>query len=207
MDEVSGVTAVTLYLPACVGPATYKLEDFYTAVPGEPYPVEAIDLRYLDTRHLRQVVPFSSSYAPGTIVIDLDEKFLYLVQHGRKALRYGVGVGIGEFQYVGTVTVARKAKWPTWTPTSDMLKREPRRYSKWASGMPAGPMNPLGARALYLYKDGKDTLLRIHGTTEPWSIGKESSSGCVRMINQDVIDLYERVEEGTQVVFVDRLAP
>lgn len=116
------------------------------------------------------------------------------------AIRYGVGVGREGLAFAGTGTVRKKQEWPHWTPTSTMIAREPKRYAKWARGMDGGIGNPLGAQALYLFKDGKDTRYRIHGTTEPDSIGKAVSSGCIRMMNQDVIDLYSRVPLGTKVV-------
>ena len=133
-------------------------------------------------------------------MVDPYDRFLYLVMEGGKAMRYGVGVGKAGFEFTGAATVARKAAWPRWTPTPDMLRRDPARNARWAGGMPGGDRNPLGARALYLFKDGKDTLYRIHGTTEPSSIGKAVSSGCIRMLNQDVIDLHRRVPTGTKVV-------
>ncbi|WP_408612824.1 L,D-transpeptidase [Bradyrhizobium symbiodeficiens] len=113
---------------------------------------------------------------------------------------YGVGVGRAGMAWSGTANVAMKREWPRWTPTKDMIGREPDKYVKWARGMEGGTQNPLGARALYLFKDGKDTLYRIHGTNEPWSIGQAMSSGCIRMMNQDVIDLYRRVPSGAKVV-------
>jgi lipoprotein-anchoring transpeptidase ErfK/SrfK len=116
-------------------------------------------------------------------------------------MRYGVGVGREEgFNFEGQATIARKAEWPDWRPTPDMIAREPERYGPYRDGMPGGPDNPLGPRALYLYRNNKDTLYRLHGTIEPWTIGTMVSSGCVRLINQDVIDLYRRVPVGTKVV-------
>ena len=102
----------------------------------------------------------------------------------------------------GTATIGRKAEWPGWTPTQNMIRREPERYGPWAGGMEGGPRNPLGARALYLYRDGRDTYYRLHGTNEPWTIGQAVSSGCIRMRNEDVVDLYERVKLGTKVVVI-----
>lgn len=147
-----------------------------------------------------QLVDFDSVYTPGTIVIDPAKKFLYFVESAGVARRYGVGVGRTGLAWAGTAEVARKAKWPRWTPTPNMIKRNPERYQKHAGGVPGGPGNPLGARALYLYRDGRDTLYRIHGTTEPWSIGKAVSSGCIRMLNEHVTELYERVPVGASVV-------
>jgi len=172
----------------------------YAAVTDEPFPVEAVDPRDLKARNVRQLVDFPSKEPPGTLVVDPYKRFLYLVMEGDKAMRYAVGVGKAGFEFTGEATVARKASWPRWTPTPDMIRRDPARNGRWAGGMPGGNRNPLGARALYLFKDGKDTLYRIHGTTEPWSIGEAVSSGCIRMLNQDVIDLHRRVPTGTKVV-------
>ena len=172
----------------------------YAAVTDEPFPVEAVDPRDLKARNVRQLVDYPTKEPPGTLVVDPYRRFLYLVMEGGKAMRYAVGVGKAGFEFTGEATVARKASWPRWTPTPDMLRRDPERNGRWAGGMPGGERNPLGARALYLFKDGKDTLYRIHGTTEPWSIGEAVSSGCIRMLNQDVIDLYRRVPSGAKVV-------
>ena len=172
----------------------------YTELEGEPFPVGSIDPTMLKPETVRKLVYYQTAEKPGTIVVDPRGKFLYLVMEDGKALRYGVGVGKEGYAFTGTATIARKSQWPRWTPTQDMLKREPERFSKWAGGVTGGWDNPLGARALYLYKDGKDTLYRIHGTNEPQSIGHAVSSGCIRMMNQDVIDLYGRVPSGSKVV-------
>lgn len=147
----------------------------------------------------RQVVDFRTAEKPGTIIIDGNRHFLYLVQPGFKAIRYGIGVGREGFGWAGIVNVGRKTEWPRWTPPAEMVARDPE-AAKWAGGMPGGPDNPLGARALYLYEGGRDTIYRIHGTNEPWSIGLDISSGCIRMNNDDVIDLYNRIEVGAKVI-------
>jgi lipoprotein-anchoring transpeptidase ErfK/SrfK len=147
----------------------------------------------------RQIVKFRTAEKPGTIVIDADKHFLYYVLPDFQAIRYGIGVGRDGFGWAGVVEVGRKAEWPTWTPPASMIEREPR-LAEYAGGMPGGPDNPLGARAIYLYENGRDTIYRIHGTSEPWSIGLSVSSGCFRMVNEDVIDLYERVERGAKVI-------
>lgn len=173
----------------------------YGAITDEPYPVPAVDLSEIDPRFLRQEVAYRGSEQPGTLVVDPNRYFLYLVMERGRALRYGVGVGKEEgFNFKGEGYVGRKAVWPRWTPTPSMIAREPERYGPYAGGMPGGPQNPLGPRALYLYKNGQDTLYRLHGTTEPWSIGTMVSSGCVRLLNQDIIDLYRRVPVGTRVI-------
>lgn len=153
----------------------------------------------LDPVYLPQIVPFSG-YPAGTLVVDPRARFLYLVEGGGVARRYGVGVGRAGLAFRGTAIVGRKAKWPSWTPTKNMIRREPEKYARYADGVPGGPGNPLGARALYLYRNGRDTYYRIHGTTQPWSIGRAVSNGCIRMINEHVKDLYERVPKGTPVV-------
>jgi lipoprotein-anchoring transpeptidase ErfK/SrfK len=176
------------------------LAALYDELPDERFPVPAVDLDEVDPEVLRRVVTYPSQEQPGTLVIDTRERALFLVMEGGRAVRYGVGVGREGLAWSGRAVVGRKGEWPRWTPTRDMIAREPERNARWASGMAAGLENPLGARALYLYRNGRDSLYRIHGTNEPWSIGQSVSSGCIRMINQDVIDLYRRVPEGTPVI-------
>jgi lipoprotein-anchoring transpeptidase ErfK/SrfK len=150
----------------------------------------------LPVQYRRTEVTDPTGEAPGTIVIDTAERYLYLVQPDGRALRYGVGVGKEGFGWNGEAKVQNKQEWPDWVPPPEMLERRPDLPLR----MAGGPENPLGARAMYLWKDGKDTLFRIHGTNEPLTIGKAMSSGCIRMINFDVEDLYERVPLGTKVV-------
>lgn len=147
----------------------------------------------------RQVVNFRTAEKPGTIIIDGNRHFLYFVLPDFKAIRYGIGVGREGFGWAGIVNVGRKQEWPTWTPPPEMVERDPK-AAKYAGGMPGGPENPLGARALYLFEGNRDTIYRIHGTNEPWSIGLDISSGCIRMNNDDVIDLYNRIEIGAKVI-------
>jgi lipoprotein-anchoring transpeptidase ErfK/SrfK len=146
----------------------------------------------MDPRFLRQEVAYDGKEAPGTVVIDTPNHFLYLVQSEGKAIRYGIGVGRPGFTWSGTHAISGKREWPDWTPPDEMLKRQPY-LPHFVAG---GPNNPLGARALYL----GSTLYRIHGSNEPWTIGTNVSSGCIRMRNADVVDLYERVKVGTKVV-------
>ena len=148
-----------------------------------------------------QEVSFSG-YSPGTIVIDTTNHFLYYVESGFTARRYGIAVGREGLQFKGAVTVGDKQEWPRWIPTADMQKREPKHYGQFKDGMPGGKQNPLGARAIYLYQGGQDTHLRIHGTIAPQSIGTNASNGCFRMINDSVIELYNKVRVGTQVVII-----
>lgn len=172
----------------------------YAAIRTEKFAVDAVDLSAIDPRLLRQVVDYRSAEPPGTVVVDPHSRYLYFVERGGKAVRYGVGVGRAGLEFTGTANIELKREWPHWTPTAAMIAREPKRYAKWAGGMDGGEGNPLGARALYLFKDGRDTRFRIHGTTEPDSIGKAVSSGCIRMMNQDIIDLYGRVPLHARVV-------
>jgi lipoprotein-anchoring transpeptidase ErfK/SrfK len=173
----------------------------YAAIDDEPFPVPAVDWRKIDRAFLRQEVEYRGTERPGTIVVVPEERHLYLVREGGMAMRYGVGVGREGFGWSGRATIKRKAPWPTWTPPAEMVARD-ERAAKYAGGMPGGIENPLGARAMYLYQGDRDTLYRLHGTNEPWSIGQAVSSGCVRMLNQDVIDLYRRVPVGTPVFVV-----
>jgi lipoprotein-anchoring transpeptidase ErfK/SrfK len=147
----------------------------------------------------RQVVKFRTAEQPGTIIIDGNQHFLYLVQPGQQAIRYGIGVGRDGFGWAGVVRVGRTAEWPTWTPPAEMVARDPN-ARQWAGGMPGGSDNPLGARALYLYEGDQDTIYRIHGTPEPWTIGLDVSSGCIRMNNDDIVDLHSRVKVGAKVI-------
>jgi lipoprotein-anchoring transpeptidase ErfK/SrfK len=149
-----------------------------------------------DPKFEMQIVGYSGSEAPGTIIIDTEARFLYLVEGNGTARRYGVGVGRPGFEWAGEHKVTRKAEWPAWTPPPQMIEREREKGKILPPYMEGGPENPLGARALYL----GDSLYRIHGTNQPWSIGQAVSSGCIRMRNEDVIDLYERVGVGTKVV-------
>ncbi|KAB2688774.1 L,D-transpeptidase [Brucella pseudogrignonensis] len=174
----------------------------YDAQTNERFPVAAIDTSRVNPKNLRQQVDYRTSEPPGTIVVDTKNRFVYLVQEGGKAMRYGVGVGREGMEFTGTANIAWKQEWPKWTPTPDMIRREPEKYAQWSGGMEGGANNPLGARALYLFKNGKDTLFRIHGTNQPETIGHAVSSGCIRMMNQDVIDLYRRVPTGSKVVVI-----
>jgi lipoprotein-anchoring transpeptidase ErfK/SrfK len=159
----------------------------------------------IDPAFMRRTVAYDASHAPGTIVVDPGNHFLYHVQQNGQAIRYGVGVGGEGFGWSGVANVHDKQEWPNWYPTKEILERKPEIRSAMvrlhdAMGVPGGPENPLGARALYLWQGNKDTLYRIHGTNEPWTIGKSVSSGCIRMVNQDVVDLYESTPVGTKVV-------
>ena len=192
----------------CLGPLVALAEtQIYDARTGKWVDYDKKKARQLYARNKqlpeafrRQVVPFRTAEAPGTIIIDGNQHFLYLVQPGGQAIRYGIGVGREGFGWAGIVRVGRKAENPTWTPPPEMVARDPN-AAKWAAGMPGGrPDNPLGPRALYLYVGNSDTIYRIHGTIEPWTIGLDVSSGCIRLNNDDVIDLYSRVDVGAKVI-------
>ncbi|MEP3275857.1 MAG: L,D-transpeptidase [Stappiaceae bacterium] len=173
----------------------------YSAQPQEQFPLPGIDMSKVDPQFYRQIVRYPSAEQPGTVVVDPHGHFLYLVLENGRALRYGVGVGRQGFSWNGDALIKYKKAWPTWTPPSEMIERQPE-LEEFRTGMAPGLSNPLGARALYLFDNGVDTLYRIHGTNEPWSIGKSVSSGCIRMFNQDIIDLYNRVPDETKVVVV-----
>lgn len=184
---------------ASLGPAAGygylgRPELMYSSFTDSGFTLPAIPAGELKPKHLRRLVVDPTGEKPGTIVVHLRERHLYLVQENGDAIRYGVGIGKDGFVWSGRAVVDHTRKWPTWTPPSEMIGRKSS-LKKYAGGQPGGLDNPLGARALYIYKDGRDTLFRIHGTPEWRSIGKAASSGCVRMINQDVIDLYDRVKD------------
>jgi lipoprotein-anchoring transpeptidase ErfK/SrfK len=166
------------------------------SMPDEPHNIPLVDKSRLDARFHRQTVKYTGPEPKGTVVVDVDERKLYLVNGDGTALRYGAGVGRQGFSWRGRANVGRKSVWPDWSPTSTMVRLNP----DLPRFVEAGIDNPLGARALYLYQDGRDTLFRIHGTNEPWSIGEQVSSGCIRLLNEDVADLYQRVSVGTTVL-------
>lgn len=167
----------------------------YASVYDEGFEIPAVPIEQMDRRLLRQVVPDPTGERAGTIVVDTSQHYLYLVLGDGQAMRYGVGLGRAGFEWAGRANVQWKRKWPKWTPPAEMIAREPEleKYSAANGGMSPGLDNPLGARALYIFQDGQDTLYRLHGSPEWNSIGKSVSSGCVRLMNQDIIDLYNRV--------------
>jgi len=194
----------TAFLASCSSSSrsldpTRQFKADYGSVVDGGYKIPAVPLRKIDKKFLRQIVDYKTKYRTGTIVVDVPQRFLYLVQPGGKAVRYGVGVGKQGFAWAGSAKVGWKREWPTWTPPARMIQRRPE-LRKWAKGMPPGLSNPLGPRALYLTRGGKDTLYRLHGTPEWWSIGTAASSGCIRLLNQDIIDLHKRVKNGARVV-------
>ncbi|MBS0247198.1 MAG: L,D-transpeptidase [Proteobacteria bacterium] len=169
----------------------------YGQVSDGGHSISAVELT--DPSLARTEVSWSGNEKPGTIVVNVPQRRLYLVEAGGKAIRYGVGVGRSEaLNFRGSAVIGRKEKWPRWTPTANMMSAIPR-YRAYAGGMAGGPDNPLGPRALYLYRNGHDTYFRLHGTIEPETIGTAVSSGCIRLFNQDIIDLYNRVPVGAPV--------
>jgi lipoprotein-anchoring transpeptidase ErfK/SrfK len=207
------LAGMPLSLTACVsagrtalpqGPAVDPtVAAMYAALSDEPYVVPAVDVSRVPPQYVRQAVAFQGPERPGSLVVDPSRRFLYLVQEDGTALRYGCGVGKAGFDYQGSAVIGRKAHWPRWTPTPNMIRLEPERYGPYAGGVEGGLKNPLGARALYLYREGRDTLYRIHGTNEPDTIGRSVSSGCIRLFNQDIVDLHRRIPVGTSVTVLD----
>jgi lipoprotein-anchoring transpeptidase ErfK/SrfK len=192
--------ALTTAISGCSSIGSFEMFSVadYSARTDAGYSVPAIPIYKVPSQYRRQIVRYRTDEAPGTIIVDTGAKHLYFVLPDGKAVRYGIGVGREGFEWKGTARVGLKREWPVWTPPSAMIKRQPE-LAKWRGGMPGGPSNALGARALYLYNKG-DTGYRLHGTPEWWSIGKAMSSGCVRMLNQDVIDLYSRADVGAKVI-------
>jgi len=176
----------------------------YYAMPQERFPIPEVDVKLMDERWWRADVDYPTSEKPGTLIVDTPNKYLYHVTGPNRATRYGVGVGRDGFSWAGRAIMAYRRKWPRWTPPDSMVARQPELepYSIANGGMDPGPRNPLGARALYIHHNGKDTLYRIHGTPEPASIGKAVSSGCIRLINQDVIHLHDQVRDGSPIVVI-----
>jgi lipoprotein-anchoring transpeptidase ErfK/SrfK len=187
-------------------PVMATQQDLTAIALEEPFPISYGEVEQVPDAYRRQEVTYETSHPPGTLIVDTAERFLYLVIREGRALRYGIGVGRDGFQWSGKAVIGRKAPWPRWTPPKAMVARDPF-AAKWANGMPGGPKNPLGARALYLYANGIDTLFRIHGTNQPNSIGQAVSSGCVRMLNADIVDLYRRVGVGSTVVVINSVRP
>ena len=190
---------------ALADPASFQA--LYGPVGGERFPVPPIHKGLVGQEFWRQDVDYKSNEPIGTVVVDPRHHYLYHITGNGRARRYGVGVGRQGFAWSGVAEIRSKQEWPDWYPPKEMIERQPdlkRSVAQLQSGLgvAGGPHNPLGARAMYLWQDNKDTLFRIHGTTEPGSIGKSVSSGCIRMINQDAIDLYSSVAVGSRVVVI-----
>ena len=177
----------------------------YAEIKDNAFTVPGIELSRVDSGYLRKNVSYDTNEAPGTVVIDPANHYLYHVEGGGRATRYGVGVGRDGFRWAGEATIKTKQEWPDWYPPKEMLERRPDLNKDMVElqsgvGMHGGPANPLGARAMYLWQGNHDTYFRIHGTNEPWTVGTSHSSGCIRMINQDAMDLYQKTAVGTRVV-------
>ena len=194
-----GMLAAGLMLSGCMQATSYQAAPEATLKPADK--AQLAKARYAKVAvaepFRRAIVDYHRKEMPGTIVVDSDNHYLYLVQDGGKAIRYGVTVGEEALAFAGVAKIGRLTEWPTWTPTAEIKKR-----MDVPDFVGSGPQNPMGARALYLFEGNKDTLYRIHGTNQPEYIGQAISSGCIRMTNEDVIDLYKRVKQGTVVVVI-----
>ena len=184
-----------------VSPETIAM---YDSIEDGDITVPAIPVEYLSEAKKRQLVNYATNQPSGTIVVDPYARRLYHVKEDGMAMRYAVAVGAAGYGFSGTARVAYVRDWPCWTPTQNMIKREPEKFAQFAAGLEGGLENPLGARALYLYKNGKDTFYRIHGTPSPWTVGQQASSGCIRMFNQDAIYLASQVRNGAKVVVLSK---
>jgi lipoprotein-anchoring transpeptidase ErfK/SrfK len=196
---MTGLATMTA-TPSVTAPAL--AEGVYGARNDMNFAVPAVPVEQVPVEFRRQTVAYETNEAIGTIIINPAAKHLYLVTGKNTALRYGIAVGRAGFQWSGEAIVAEHKYWPTWTPPEEMIARKPE-LAQWEKGQPGGPTNPLGARALYLTSNGVDYGYRIHGTPEWYSIGQNASSGCIRMINQDVMDLFDRVPDGTKVIVLN----
>ena len=197
---VAAGLALATALAGCTSFGSYQIfSSDYGSRSDAGYQLPTIPIHKVDKKYHRQIVDFETAEKPGTIIVDTAAKHLYFVLPEKRAVRYGIGVGREGFEWSGTARVAMKREWPVWTPPAPMIKRQPE-LVKWRGGQPGGLQNPLGARALYLFNKGGDTGYRLHGTPEWASIGKSMSSGCIRLMNQDIIDLYNRAEVGAKVI-------
>ena len=181
------------------GMSMAEAKKVYGPVPDEKFPIPAVNVSKVDPKYYRRTVRYASKEAPGTIIVDPKNYYVYRVEGDGAATRYGANVGRDGFRWNGDAYVGRKAEWATWTPPKEMIARQPE-AAKYAGGMPGGLDNPLGARTLYLYQDGRYTLYTIYASSHPDSIGKGVTSGCVGLLSQDMIDLYEKTPVDTKVV-------
>lgn len=184
------------------GPGLPPYSQMYAGLVDDGFAIPPVPYEQIPDQFLRKIVRNTTGEPAGTVVVSTADHFLYYTQPDGTAVRYGVGLGRAGFEWSGRAVVQWKQKWPTWTPPDEMIARQPElaKYSADNGGMEPGLTNPLGARALYIFQNGKDTLYRLHGSPEWNSIGKSVSSGCVRLLNQDIIDLYSRVPSGTPIV-------
>jgi len=198
----SAVTLGALGLAGCAETDGISLADaqkMYGPLPDEKFPIPAVDVAKVKPKYYRRIVAYDSKEAPGTIVVDPHNYYVYRIEGDGKATRYGANVGRAGFLWSGEAYVGRKAEWPIWTPPREMIKRQPE-AAKYASGMAPGLDNPLGARVLYLYQNGKYTLFTIYSTSDPETIGTNLTSGCTGLLSQDMIDLYSRTPVKTKVI-------
>lgn len=198
----AAASAGALGLAGCAstdGLTLAEAQKLYGPVPTEKFPIPASDISKVDPKYFRQTVRYETKEAPGTIIVDPKNYFVYRIEEDGMATRYGANVGRDGFLWNGDAYVGRKGEWATWTPPKEMIKRQPE-VAKYAGGMPGGLENPLGARTLYLYQNGQYTLYTIYATSDPDSIGKGVTSGCVGLLTQDMLDLYSRTPVKTKVV-------
>ncbi len=214
LARLGGGLALCLGLLACApdpklieaglmpAPEPKLIAGVYEGKTDNGFTVPTVPVEKVPAAFQRQTVYYPTTEVAGTVIINPAEKFLYLVTGENQATRYGIAVGRAGFEWSGTALITSRQNWPTWTPPPEMIERKPE-LVKWEKGQPGGPDNPLGARALYLTTNGVDYGYRIHGTPEWFSIGKNASSGCIRMINQDVMDLHDKVQDGAKVVVLN----
>ena len=202
LARIFAILALPL-LAACAGTAKQTAPEVvpgYEGVQDGEFFIEAVPAKYLQDGNSRTEVAYTGPEAPGTVVVDTFARKLYLVNEGGTATRYPIAVGREGLSFRGAGSVGRKAEWPSWQPTANMIRTRPDLYAAYAGGLPGGLMNPLGARALYLYRGSRDTMFRIHGTSDAASVGHATSAGCIRLFNQDILDLYAQAGTGTPVV-------
>ncbi|MCU4179341.1 L,D-transpeptidase [Bosea sp. BH3] len=181
------------------GMSLAEAEKVYGPVPQEKFPIPAVDVTKVDAKYFRATVPYDTREAPGTIIVDPGNYYVYRVEGDGQATRYGANVGRDGFRWTGNAYVGRKSEWATWTPPKEMIKRQPE-AAKWARGMPGGLENPLGARTLHLYQNGAYTLYTIYASSDPETIGSGITSGCVGLLSQDMIHLYDQTPVKTKVI-------
>ena len=198
----SAASLGTLALAGCTTIKALSLaeaEQVYGPLPDERFPIEAVNLNKVDPKYWRRTVRYDSAEAPGTIIVDPRNHYVYRIEGNNTATRYGVSVGRTGFLWSGDAYIGRKAEWPVWTPPKEMIERQPE-AAQYAGGMPPGLDNPLGARTLYLYQDGRYTLYTLYSTRQPETIGNGISSGCIGLLTQDMMDLYARTPVNTKVI-------
>jgi lipoprotein-anchoring transpeptidase ErfK/SrfK len=201
LARIFAILALPLLAACASSPSTKSppVVPGYEGVQDGEFFIQPVSEQYLSDGNRREVVAYAGDEAPGTIVVDTHSRKLYLVEEGGMATRYPIAVGREGLSFRGAGVIGRKAEWPYWQPTANMVRTRPDLYAAYAGGLPGGLENPLGARALYLYRGGKDSMFRIHGTSDSASIGHATSAGCIRLFNQDIIDLYNKVPSGTRV--------